>query len=173
MPSIRARPDNGLLFFDFRFKGQRCRELTLLENTPANQKKLQRVMDRIEAEIRAGTFVYANYFPNSKALHRFAKEEALDESASATPSTVTGEAETAAPVQSTQAVAGPVAAPDTSPLFRDFANEIITHLALNCSRCVFVSGGFLAERSSAAEIFDVETCRKIGARNDDNLRVDL
>ena len=34
MGSIRARMDNGLLFFDFRFQGQRCREQTLLENTP-------------------------------------------------------------------------------------------------------------------------------------------
>jgi integrase len=134
MPSIRARPDNGLLFFDFRFKGQRCRELTLLEDTPANQKKLQKVMDRIETEIRAGTFVYANYFPNSKALHRFAKEEALDTTASAKPSTVTGEAETATTGQSTQAVAGPVAAPDTSPLFRDFANQWVDERSVEWRR---------------------------------------
>jgi len=62
--------DNGLLFFDFRFHGDRCREQTLLSDTPANRRKLEKVLDKIEAEIAAGTFVYANYFPNSKALAR-------------------------------------------------------------------------------------------------------
>ncbi|MBA4059155.1 MAG: integrase [Verminephrobacter sp.] len=70
MPSIRSRVDNGLLFFDFRFHGDRCREQTLLSDTPANRRKLEKVLDKIEAEIAAGTFVYANYFPNSKALAR-------------------------------------------------------------------------------------------------------
>ena len=68
MPSIRSRVDNGLLFFDFRFHGDRCREQTLLSDTPANRRKLEKVLDKIEAEIAAGTFVYANYFPQSKSL---------------------------------------------------------------------------------------------------------
>lgn len=75
MPSIRSRVDNGLLFFDFRFQGDRCREQTLLSDTPANRKKLEKVLAKIEAEIAAGTFVYANYFPNSKALARLEKAE--------------------------------------------------------------------------------------------------
>ena len=70
MPSIRSRTDNGLLFIDFRYQGQRCREQTLLPDTPTNRKKLEKVLAKIEAEINAGTFVYANYFPNSKALNR-------------------------------------------------------------------------------------------------------
>ena len=74
MPSIRSRADNGLLFFDFRFQGDRCREQTLLSDTPANRKKLEKVLARIDAEIAAGTFAYANYFPNSKALKRFTRE---------------------------------------------------------------------------------------------------
>ena len=74
MPSIRSRADNGLLFFDFRFQGDRCREQTLLSDTPANRKKLEKVLARIDAEIAAGTFAYANYFPNSKALKRFARQ---------------------------------------------------------------------------------------------------
>ena len=73
MPSMRNRADNGLLFFDFRFQGDRCREQTLLSDTPANRKKLEKVLARIDAEIAAGTFAYANYFPNSKALKRFAR----------------------------------------------------------------------------------------------------
>jgi integrase len=73
MPSIRKREDNGCLFLDFRFQGQRCREQTLLPDTPANRAKLKKVLDRIEEEISAGSFVYENYFPNSKALKRLVR----------------------------------------------------------------------------------------------------
>ncbi|MBU0500715.1 MAG: DUF3596 domain-containing protein [Gammaproteobacteria bacterium] len=40
MANIRARKDNGKLFFDFRYKGERCREQTALDDNPANRKKL-------------------------------------------------------------------------------------------------------------------------------------
>lgn len=73
MPSIRSRNDNGLLFFEFRFLGVRCREQTLLTDDTSNRKKLEKVLAKIESEIAAGTFVYENYFPNSKALKRLAK----------------------------------------------------------------------------------------------------
>ena len=53
MPSIRVHKPNGALFFDFRFNGERCREYTLLPDTPANRKKLEKVLARIEAEIQA------------------------------------------------------------------------------------------------------------------------
>ncbi|WP_432472798.1 tyrosine-type recombinase/integrase [Amphritea sp. HPY] len=66
MGSIRARGNGGNLFFDFRYQGKRCREQTLLPDTPGNRKKLQEVMDRIEAEITLGNFNYALHFPNSK-----------------------------------------------------------------------------------------------------------
>ena len=39
-------------------------------DTPANRKKLEKVLSRIESEIEAGTFKYEVYFPNSKALKR-------------------------------------------------------------------------------------------------------
>jgi len=42
MASIRVRKETGLLFFDFRFRGQRCREQTMLQDTPANRKRLER-----------------------------------------------------------------------------------------------------------------------------------
>jgi len=73
MPSIRTREDNGCLFLDFRFHGRRFREQTLLADTPANRKKLEKVLAHIEAEIKAGTFEYAKYFPNSKAAQRLPK----------------------------------------------------------------------------------------------------
>jgi len=71
MASIRCRKASGNLFFDFRYKGKRCREQTLLKDTPTNKKKLKLVLDRIEAEITLGSFVYATYFPNSSNARNF------------------------------------------------------------------------------------------------------
>jgi integrase len=70
MSSIRVHKPNGALFFDFRVNGQRCREYTLLQDTPANRKKMEAVLKKIEADIHGGAFVYEKYFPNSKALKR-------------------------------------------------------------------------------------------------------
>lgn len=70
MGSVRARNDNGLLFFDFRYDGERCREQTLLPDTPSNRKKMERALQAIEAEIKAGTFDYGTSFPNSKRIKR-------------------------------------------------------------------------------------------------------
>lgn len=71
MGSIRARRDTGLLFLDFRYQGQRCREQTALADTPANRKRLQKVVDRLEKEVSQGTFDYGSFFPNSKNARRF------------------------------------------------------------------------------------------------------
>ena len=70
MPSIRVHKPNGALFFDIRYEDERCREYTLLPDSPANRKKLEKVLSKIESEIADGSFDYANYFPNSKTLKR-------------------------------------------------------------------------------------------------------
>lgn len=62
MASIRARKDNGLLFFDFRFEGKRYREQTLLTDTKANRKKMSEILGKIESDIANNTFVYRKYF---------------------------------------------------------------------------------------------------------------
>ncbi|MDN3923223.1 Arm DNA-binding domain-containing protein [Roseateles violae] len=72
MGSIRARVDNKLLFFDFRFNGQRCREQTMLLDSASNRKRLQKALDKIEEQIAAGTFDYAATFPGSKHLSKMA-----------------------------------------------------------------------------------------------------
>jgi len=69
MASIRER--NGKLFFDFRYRSIRCREYTLLDDTPANRKIMAKMLERIEAEITMGTFEYARYFPNSPMVQKF------------------------------------------------------------------------------------------------------
>ncbi len=63
MAVIRAR--SGKLSVDFYYMGMRCREMTFLLDTPANQKKLKKIVETMEAEITLGTFDYSKYFPKS------------------------------------------------------------------------------------------------------------
>lgn len=56
MASIRTRKDNGCLFLDFYYRGTRCREQTALPSTPTNRKRLEKVLSKIEEEIRLGGF---------------------------------------------------------------------------------------------------------------------
>jgi integrase len=76
MASINVRKDTGKLYLDFRFRNQRCREQTKLTDTVANRKKLQKVLDRIEAEITLGCFDYAATFPDSKAIEKIKRTDA-------------------------------------------------------------------------------------------------
>lgn len=64
MASIRSRYDK--LVVDFRYMNKRCRETTNLIDTPANRKKLEKVIEQMEAEITLGIFSYAKYFPKSE-----------------------------------------------------------------------------------------------------------
>lgn len=69
MASINIR--NGKLVINLRFKGIRCREQTLLEDTAKNRATLQKLINKIEAEITLGSFNYAAYFPNSPQVNKF------------------------------------------------------------------------------------------------------
>ena len=71
MASIRKQAQTGALFLDFRYKGQRCREYTALLDTATNRKKLQRVLDAIEAKIATDELNYREFFPNSKNAAKF------------------------------------------------------------------------------------------------------
>jgi integrase len=81
MGSIRVRK-SGYLFFDFRYRGVRCREVTRLRDTKANRRRMERVLRKIEAEITLGTFDYAAYFPKSPLATRLQQEAEKDVSAS-------------------------------------------------------------------------------------------
>ena len=72
MPKIRVRPETGTLYLDFRYRGVRCREQTLLVDTPENRSKLGRLGDRIDKALANGSFVYADFFPGSKRAATFA-----------------------------------------------------------------------------------------------------
>ena len=110
MGSIRLSDTTGSLFMDFRFHDGRFREYSALADNPTNRKKLEKVLAKIESEIAVGTFVYANYFPNSKALKRLAKVtvagSAVNETAQAVDQLIHG----SAPVVNA-----------VSPQFKDFA----------------------------------------------------
>lgn len=71
MGSVRCRSQTGTLFFDFRFKGERCREQTVLKDTVANRRRMQQAMEKIDAQITLGTFDYRAWFPNSPMADKF------------------------------------------------------------------------------------------------------
>lgn len=108
MASIRARKDNGCLFIDFRFNGIRCREQTALIDNAANRKKVQKLVERIDSEIAAGTFDYQRFFPGSKGAAKLDAAVAPDQ----TPTQISL-AVSEAIGQGSSGVAG-------TPLFRDF-----------------------------------------------------
>lgn len=89
MGSVRIRKVSEKLFFDFRFQGVRCREYTLLDDNKTNRRKMQQVMDRINAEIKLGTFIYRHYFPDSPNASKFDEDrnkERYDQFSDQTPS---------------------------------------------------------------------------------------
>lgn len=99
MGSIRKHSQTGLLFFDFRLQGERCREYTAMKDSSTNRKQLQKFLDRIEAEIVQGTFEYRRYFRNSKNAAKF----------------------DVAPVNETMSTVTAHRTMPPTPLFRDFA----------------------------------------------------
>jgi len=71
MGNIRARKENGKLLLDFHFHGVRFREQTALPDNQQNRKKVQALLDRVEARIKLGEFKYADFFPGSKNIQKF------------------------------------------------------------------------------------------------------
>ncbi len=72
MAKIVVRKESGKLLFDFTHKGVRCREQSLLEDTPANRRRLNPVLAKLKEALGAGTFNYGDFFPGSPMASRFA-----------------------------------------------------------------------------------------------------
>ena len=86
MGNVNVRKGSQKLYLDFRFRNQRCREQTELNDTPGNRKKLELMMDRVKAEILLGQFDYAKTFPSSKMLTKLnAQDKALNSAAGLPP----------------------------------------------------------------------------------------
>lgn len=98
MASVNQR--GGKLFFDFRYGGSRCREYTALSDTPANRRRMEAVLKKIEEDIALNRFDYRRYFPNSPMAARFSSANAP-----------------AAVPESTDPVT------DATPLFKAFAED--------------------------------------------------
>ncbi len=77
MANINVRNETGCLYFDFRYKGVRCREQTTLKDTKANRRKMEKVLERIEQEIVAGTFDYGKFFPGSSRAEQFGSQSSV------------------------------------------------------------------------------------------------
>lgn len=75
MGKVRVRQETNSLFIDFYFQGLRCREQTLLKNTAQNRKKLEALIEKIEAKILLNEFSYEEFFPNSKNLRKFKADD--------------------------------------------------------------------------------------------------
>jgi integrase len=97
---------------DFSYQGVRCREQTMLPDTQANRKRLEKVLIQISSEITSGTFSYRRHFPNSKLAEKFDPGPANMTPLSRQLTTMT------------QSVAAPLAASiQSTPLFPTFADE--------------------------------------------------
>ncbi len=75
MGTVNGR--GGRLYLDFRYRGLRCREQASLDDTPANRKKLSKVLALIEHQIRSGTLDYGHHFPESPRAERFRQLDSL------------------------------------------------------------------------------------------------
>ena len=66
MAKISSRKDNNKLFFSFNYQGNRYREMTLLNDTVTNRKKLLPKLKLLTAALSLTSFDYMSFFPNSK-----------------------------------------------------------------------------------------------------------
>lgn len=107
MAKVRARPETGLLYLDFFYRGVRCREQTALPDTAENRRRVQALMNRISKEIKQGLFDYAATFPGSPRAAQFAAPASVSDATF--PTAKRGYSLPAAP-----------AIPDT-PTFSDFS----------------------------------------------------
>ena len=95
MGKVRARKETGKLYLDFFYHGVRCREQTALSDTPANRKKVEKLLQRVEAKILLDELDYAEFFPGSRNLKKIqlkssqANTENIETASGSNPPTVT------------------------------------------------------------------------------------
>ncbi|MBY6102379.1 Arm DNA-binding domain-containing protein [Marinobacter nauticus] len=101
MGKVRTRKETGKLYLDFMYAGHRCREQTALMDTPQNRKRVNALLQKVEAMILLGDFNYAEYFPDSRNLKKIQASQA---NSGATNTSENGRA-------------------SDTPLFADFADQ--------------------------------------------------
>lgn len=117
MASIRSRSDTDHLFFDFRYKGARCREQTALKNTPSNRSKMEKILKKIEEDIAADRFDYRRYFPASKNADKF----------DPTPGAISKNILSATPISSNRNIG-------VTPYFSEFAEQWFNEFSVEWRR---------------------------------------
>lgn len=109
MARIAVRAETRTLFLDFNVQGIRCREQTLLADTPAHRRRLNGVLEKIQAEITLGSYDHARYFPESRNTGRILAAVASKSALSTQPGAIPAQLLLASPP------------PQLSPLFSEFA----------------------------------------------------
>jgi len=132
MGSIRTRNESNTLFFDFRFRSIRCKELTKLKPSKANIFKLEAIMKIIQKEIDEETFSYRKYFPNSKRADLFEGVQA--KITPATTDELIAGAQVAAQVMSRTGVKQAIVNIDGMPSFSEFSDLWFTEREVDWKR---------------------------------------
>ncbi|HPV45482.1 MAG TPA: DUF3596 domain-containing protein [Methylotenera sp.] len=143
MASIREL--NGKLFFDFRYKGQRCREYTAAEESKSNRAKMEKILKKIEEDIEANTFDYRRYFPNSKLAEKFDSPQAIRSKIS----------------QATQQTFATAPVAIDTPLFSDFAEQWFEEFSVGWRRTYI---------STVRQIIDSRLIPAFGDKTVSNIR---
>lgn len=115
MGQVRERKETGKLYLDFHYQGVRCREQTRLTSTATNLSRMEKLLAKIELEIKLGRFDYGKYFPESKLLARFSGEACVA-------------------VKSKPVKPDVVSAGDGTPLFVDFIEEWLSENSIGWRR---------------------------------------
>jgi len=68
---VPVRAKNGKLFFDFFWRGVRCKEYTGLADNSENRRLCERKIAAVETAIERGSFDYRMHFPRGSRLHIF------------------------------------------------------------------------------------------------------
>ena len=113
MGNIRVRKETGKLLLDFHYKGVRFREQTALRDNASNRKKVEKLLERVEAKIKFGEFDYAEHFPGSYNIPKF--ESLLPQNGNSAPFT-------SAPVDAHT--------PAKAPLFDAFASQWLQEMCV-------------------------------------------
>ena len=79
-----VRAKDRKLFFDFLWRGVRCKEYTGLADTPDNRRRCEQKMLAVRRAISRKTFDYRQHFPRGSRLHLFFPENHTHEGAATT-----------------------------------------------------------------------------------------
>lgn len=120
MGQVRVRKETGTLYLDFNYQGVRCREQTRLNPTAGNVSRMERLLAKIELDIKLGRFDYANYFPGSKLAVRFNASKVIANKVGAVNVTTMPEK-------------------DLTPLFADFVEEWLAETSIGWRRSYLVT----------------------------------